>query len=317
LTPEALAIAESPAPAPVMEAVSLADDVAGAATAAAGAKAKDEAKEDGEKDGDVVAEEKEAEVGPGAEAKEDGKEDAAVEDAPEAAPQESATASRKAPHSKYAPSVSSDSKMNPVRALQKYIASFGGATVGKGRRHELGKAPPCRSYQQLVVLYTMENSEKAISNSTCKNDLVVETERLKVFKAAYTELQSMAKAAAARLKTCVKKAKEDAAKHETEVAADVKGQAKKKQKTNSLFEFVNYIGNAKEITSHLVQANRGEACSIDTPVIIRISETDFSGAFAKEGVLYKSALALGQVFRTGPERTTTGRTQRKLLPDVF
>ena len=87
---------------------------------------------------------------------------------------------------------------DPEKALRKYIASFAG-----DEKKVLGQAPPCRSYQALVLFQTFEDKTEAFEKCESKDEITRVQNDMKPFKAAYQDLLSMAKAAEKRLGTSI------------------------------------------------------------------------------------------------------------------
>lgn len=89
------------------------------------------------------------------------------------------------------------------QALLKYLAGF-----GNGGTHELGKAPPCRSYRSLLVLDEFMDVADKLKACNSKEELANLAAAEKVFKNAYTDLMAMARAAPTRLRGAIKSAQQ-------------------------------------------------------------------------------------------------------------
>ena len=85
-------------------------------------------------------------------------------------------------------------------ALRKYIASFGGSNAVP----ELGSAPPCRSYRNLVLLSDLEADLDKVQGCTSRPAITAILEKCNPFKLAIRDLVSMAKASATRLENTIK-----------------------------------------------------------------------------------------------------------------
>ena len=73
------------------------------------------------------------------------------------------------------------------KSLRKYIASFGGASVGAGAKAlHLLSGPPCRSYRQLISMEEFNQIILEINESQRNDALVAIKNRWKPYKEALT-----------------------------------------------------------------------------------------------------------------------------------
>ena len=113
------------------------------------------------------------------------------------------------------------SSFDAKKALRKYIASF-----STDEKKPLGSAPPCRSYQSLVVFAEFEEKLMEIEEAQTKERLIQIQNDMKPFKTAYADLLSMAKAAKSRLVSATQDALKQQQKRKEE--QDQATQAKRK-----------------------------------------------------------------------------------------
>lgn len=200
-----------------------------------------------------------------------------------------------------------------VAAMKKYIASFS----GESQDCKLGSGPPCRSYRNLLVLSEYDELEKRLVAAKSKDDLATALAFYKPFKAAYSELITMAKGAATRLTVSVEKMTEVAAE-ETASVARSQGRRKKDkagaQAKHSIWEAFGTFG--KEVPSHvLTDASKPAPATLVSPIIVRLDPK--SAELGAEGAIPKMCDVFADRFAKSEQRAEPGRAQRKVARVVW
>ncbi|CAE7479132.1 unnamed protein product, partial [Symbiodinium necroappetens] len=197
------------------------------------------------------------------------------------------------------------------KALRKYIASF--STDGK---KTLGGAPPCRSYQALIVISEFDDKATEIEEAETKEALVAIQNGMKIFKNAYADLLAMARAAKNRLEssiTDVKRQQQRAKDIENgQKAAATRGRPRKSAQQQNAALFVDspeVVG--KDIPS--VQADGYVPPAMDhaKPHIVRLSQEVMN----KLAPLKHTLASLETKFKGDTNKLEAGRSQRLLPPD--
>ena len=191
------------------------------------------------------------------------------------------------------------------KALKRYIASFS-ATSGKP---ELGSAPPCRSYRSLIVFSEFDTYSEKIEVCETKEALVAISNSMKPFKAAYTDLLSMSKAAVTRLKNAIDDAKKDKAKGADAQGSSGPGKKRGRPKREARQAVLIMVENWSQVadpvkTFPVVDGKVTGDVDWSCPVILRVGVQE-----------YISAQDVGKFqakFQVDPSRIEPGRSQKKL-----
>ena len=196
------------------------------------------------------------------------------------------------------------------KALRKYIASF-----STDRKKTLGGAPPCRSYQALIVISEFDDKAQEIEEAETKEALLAIQGGMKIFKNAYADLLAMARAAKNRLESSINDLKRQQQKAKDiesgQKAAATRGRPRKSAQQQNAALFVDspeLVG--KDIPS--VQAD-GSAPPMDRtkPHIVRLSQELMN----KLAPLKHTLASLETKFKGDASRLETGRSQRLLPPE--
>jgi hypothetical protein len=200
---------------------------------------------------------------------------------------------------------------DPIKALKKYIASFGDDSACK----ELGGQQPCRSYRSLKCLSEFGDMEVQLKASQSKVDITAINAKFKPFKSALNDLMTMAKAAANRAEKAIgdAKARADTAKKLDAQAFAPEADRSKRRKTKlvegpaKLLDVMHTCGT--EVASMNVNADLTLAGDIDAskPVIFRLPSDYITAHRMKTEV---DSLAVK--FSGSAERVENGRGQRRV-----
>ena len=203
------------------------------------------------------------------------------------------------------------------KALRKYIASYANEEV-----RPLGQAPPCRSYKALLCFVEFEDKVILIEAAQTKEEIATIQNEMKTFKAAYSDLLSMARAAKGRLENAMNDATKEIAKQQQlasgqEGLATGRGRGRPRKHpavapASVLIEQPSVV--AIDIPS-VVVSNGGKLASeipVAKPTILRL-HTDVMGQF--DGIR-NIIVALGAKFKNDPSRAEPGRSQRGLPKDA-
>ena len=198
---------------------------------------------------------------------------------------------------------------DPQKALRKYIASF-----SSDEKKELGNAAPCRSYQSLIVFSEFADKTAEIEAAQTKDDIVKVQTGMKVFKSAYQDLLSMAKAAKNRLESAVADARKQLLKKQSDDAGakttSKRGRPKKAaqaEKVKTVAE--NPEGFAKDIESVVmnVTGKLASELNLSLPCIVRVPPEKMK----ELSELQSTTIAtLEAKFKNSPSRTEAGRSQK-------
>ena len=203
------------------------------------------------------------------------------------------------------------------KALRRYIAQFSDATAQK----VLGNAPPCRSYQSLILFTEFEAYLDKFQQIEKKDDILQIQQSMKAFKTAYSDLISMAKAANKRLATAIEtviKEKEKAKVGETQPkgkgkGAKGRGRGAKKTSEPAAPSFVEQPNSvASDIPSVVVKSDGllGSDFEVGCPTILRLDACHTSSA---DMVAVKNMLVhLEAKFKNDPAKLASGRSQMSL-----
>lgn len=198
------------------------------------------------------------------------------------------------------------------KALRRYIASFSTTAT-----HALGEAPPCRSYKALVCLSDLEEKESEIEACTTAVQILDIKNQMKPFKAAFSDLISMCKGAASRLKSSIG----DVRKHR---ATEKIGQAsaKKRGRPTKSAQHASQILVADqphavctEITS-IVLGEDGKPTKnwdLTAPTILRLSSKVVEETFKG---LSEAMDSLAARFRADAAHADLGRMHKKLPNNI-
>ena len=203
------------------------------------------------------------------------------------------------------------------KALRKYIASF-----STEEKKPLGNAPPCRSYQALILFSDFEEKMGIIEACETKDDIANIQSEMKTFKTAYSDLLSMSKAAQKRLATAIADAvKQNLKKKDDAVAAAAPKKGRGRPKKGESAASPSLQENAHEIAFDIpsVPFMSGGKPSKDlagvnyqAPIIFRAAQDQIESL----AVIKKSTLSsLESKFKADPARTESGRSQRSLPPE--
>ncbi|CAE7259215.1 unnamed protein product [Symbiodinium sp. CCMP2456] len=202
------------------------------------------------------------------------------------------------------------------KALRKYIAQFSDPNSQK----VLGSAPPCRSYQSLILFSEFEAYLGKFEQIEKKDDIVQLQQEMKAFKTAYSDLISMAKAANKRLEAAIDGVGKRKAAAATEASTSGKGKgkraraAKKAEQPAAATAFVDQPnGVAADIASVVVKEDGSLASGLDVsvPAILRLEAAHFK----REDIASIKASTLPHLeakFKNDPARLASGRSQRSL-----
>ena len=195
--------------------------------------------------------------------------------------------------------------------MRKYIASF--STDGK---KTLGGAPPCRSYQALIVISEFDDKAQEIEEAETKEALLAIQGGMKIFKNAYADLLAMARAAKNRLESSINDLKRQQQKEKDiesgQKAAATRGRPRKSAQQQNAASFVDspeLVG--KDIPS--VQADGSASPPMDhtKPHIVRLSQE----LMKKLAPLKHTLASLETKFKGDASRLEAGRSQRLLPPE--
>ena len=205
------------------------------------------------------------------------------------------------------------SSFDAKKALRKYIASF-----STDEKKPLGSAPPCRSYQSLVVFAEFEEKLAEIEAAQTKERLIQIQNDMKPFKTAYADLLSMAKAAKNRLVSAIQDAvkQQQKRKDEQDQVAQAKRKPGRPKKADTVVETMVAAPSsvATDIESIVIKEDGKPASDLNlaVPLIFRMDPKHV----AEFAVVKTATLAvLEQKFKNDPARTSTGRSQRALPAD--
>ena len=204
---------------------------------------------------------------------------------------------------------------DPEKALRKYVASFTGDETKM-----LGQAPPCRSYQALVLFQTFEGKTEAFEKCVSKDEITRIQNDMKPFKAAYQDMLSMAKAAEKRLGTSITDAlrQKEQAKTDASEPKAKRGRPSKKQAGQTAAAAGPMVDQPQECARDIpsivmrLDGKLSEDLAGDAPKIIRVCQEEMS----KLAEIKSSCLGpLETKFKHDPARADTGRSQRALPAD--
>ena len=212
------------------------------------------------------------------------------------------------------------------RALIQYIASFKvdpvtGANLSAplGANNE-GTVPPCRNYQNLILIDEFKEYIPKYDFAASKEDLANLSKEYATFKEAVTDLISMCKSAVTRLQNKVKaahsaKAKAQAGKATAKRragAAQAESAGKKRQVVGKapLDEFAHQV--VEPLPNYALNSKGEMDVEMDAtkPGIVRVDPTH--ELTNNSSTLGKSSIAYGKSFLKEPAREDPGRMQQKL-----
>jgi hypothetical protein len=204
----------------------------------------------------------------------------------------------------------------PAKALKRYIAGFSAGNVGD----QLGSQPPCRSYRYLLCISEFAQLEERLNKARSKQEISAAFAFYKPFKSAYTDLTSMARAAANRLTAALERVRRDQSEDLTHATRVSKQAAKKKApapmpKQNTL-DAITGTGIAKDLKSVALVAGEKHPANLvcDLPMVLRV---DPKQPIVQAGAdMVKATIAFEKRFATSVEYADPGRVQRKFSKEV-
>lgn len=203
-----------------------------------------------------------------------------------------------------------------AKALKRYIAGFSaGNTVD-----QLGSQPPCRSYRYLLCLSEFEQLEEKLHKARSKEEISAAFAFYKPFKSAYTDLTSMARAAANRLKAALERVHKEQNEDVTHATRVSKQAAKKKApaplaKQNTMDSIIG-TGIAKDLNSVALVAGEKHPAGVvgDLPMVLRVDPKH--PMVQADADMIKATVAFEKRFATSVEYADPGRVQRKFSKEM-
>ena len=192
------------------------------------------------------------------------------------------------------------------KALRKYIAQF--SSKDSANKNLLGNAPPCRSYQSLILFSEFEDRSNDFENCQTKDAIAQIQKDMKPFKTALSDLLSISDALKQQQK------EKDVANAKQEVKGNKRGRPKKTSEQNVPILVEQPQGCAVDISSVIVKEDGSLASPLDVslPTILRL---DVKHAAEFAAARSSTLAALEQKFKSDPARMSTGRSQRSLPAD--
>ena len=198
---------------------------------------------------------------------------------------------------------------NSVRALKRYIASFGLSKGQDDDSHALGVCVPCRTFRMLKCMSEFQDLKDKYASVITRVELKNVEAAGTPHKAALRDLIAAGKASVALLKKAVDRYAE--LKKVQQKSASVDGRQTKRKAANMQNEAADSVAALESIAVSVavvtVTIGENEALEIESfesakPCVLRLPS-----ALIQTGDVHKDSTSMQRVFMSKPERADPGR----------